>query len=438
MSRIPDTLAEDIDAGRCVALLGPGFTAEARRTRWTALLAQLAGEPEVREEARGYLRDLADRATPPDEHELDTAAQLLEDEIGRDRFVDRLSHALEADQGSATMQRRLLWLREIPFRAVVTTVFDPVLEGHLPSPELYREILRPRACRWWERGYWEQDRGALVVKLHGDLQSPEGRRQVVITTRDFRRRTYADTGYMTFLQGLLSTNTLLFMGFSYRDAWLNEVRARVLALFEHRRSQPPMAYAIFADAPPLVRHHFERHEGIQVLPFSAKDGDYSGFDRHLEAIWSRTAILPRFGRLLEGRRVLWVDAHPENNVSGLDFLRRATGQVGNESVHAVDIANTADEALARLAERPYDLVVTNWGEGDARDERERPLPTAVRVLTRMRREDVCCPVIVFSRAFDLRNRKATALSLGAQAYCFRWETLFRTIDRVFRPGSETG
>lgn len=439
MTQPIDDLVTDIEEGRCVAFVGAGFTAAAELPGWDDLLVQLTDVPEVSDEARRHVRAMIELNRPLSADDLDTAAQLLSDDMGRSVFVERLRETMHADPDNETMQRRLQWLREIPFRAIVTTNFDPVLEGRVPSPTVYRELLRPRTWRWWERAFWDQKRGAPVVKLHGDLTTDEGRRQIVLTRRDYRRRLYADSGYMTFLQGLLSTNTVLFMGFGFRDAYLNELRSRILALFDYERTQPPLAYAILADVPQLIRHHFERHEGIKVLSFRAEGGDFSGFDRYLECIWSRTAILPRFAHLFKGRRLLWLDAHPENNADGLAFLRRATGRRGSEDVHEVVQARTAEAALERLrSSESFDLVVTNWGDGDARDDEGRPIPTAVRLLTRMRREDIRAPVIVFSRAFDLTNRKGLALSLGAQDYCFRWESLFCAIDRVLRSGRETG
>jgi hypothetical protein len=47
-------------------------------------------------------------------------------------------------------------------------------------------------------------------------------------------------------------------------------------------------------------------------------------------------------------------------------------------------------------------------------------------------------VVVFSTAPQADTRKTTALALGAAAYCFRWESLFREVQRIFEPGEQTG
>lgn len=48
------------------------------------------------------------------------------------------------------------------------------------------------------------------------------------------------------------------------------------------------------------------------------------------------------------------------------------------------------------------------------------------------------PVVVFASGRDAARRKRVALARGALAYSFRWEGLFREIDRVFSDARETG
>ncbi len=75
---------------------------------------------------------------------------------------------------------------------------------------------------------------------------------------------------------------------------------------------------------------------------------------------------------------------------------------------------------------PFQLVITHWGANEAP-------PTALALLAQMRREDLRCPVVVLSSAAEADARKQAALGLGAQAYCFRWESVFREVQRIFEP-----
>ena len=434
---VPPHLMEEIEEGRCVAFVGAGFSAAARLPTWTSLLTDLAKHEAVPPDVRDRVREVVD-GPPPSAHQLDQAAQLLEDSMGRALFVSRLAVLLRGDPSSDQMQQRLRWLRGIPFRAIVTTNFDPVLEGALPGPRVYRSLLRPDRYRWWEEAFWGDERGAPVVKLHGDLSHPDAANNVVLTRRDYRRRLYGDPAYTTFLRGLLSTNTILFMGFSFEDAYLNELRSQVLALFDQASTpdDPPLAYAILHDVPNLVRLHFSRHEGIEVLPFNSTEPDnFGGFDQWLEAIWSATAILPRFGRLLSGRRIIWLDPYPDETHAGRRFLERAAATASGDGVGIHSVA-TVDEALGHLrADRhstPVDLVITHWGYAGAPEVGAPPFSTAETLLHSMRKDDIRCPVVIFSTPNDATPRRAATLALGAHAYCWTWDGLLQAIDRVLR------
>lgn len=76
-------------------------------------------------------------------------------------------------------------------------------------------------------------------------------------------------------------------------------------------------------------------------------------------------------------------------------------------------------------------MITGWGTSANQ-------PTAIALLEAMRREDLRCPVVVLSTSTAADARKQAALGLGAQAYCFRWESLFREVQRILEPGDRTG
>lgn len=435
--KVPDHLLDAIHGGRCVAFVGAGFSAAARLPDWRSLLTDLAEHAKVDAQVQAHVRDLVLR---PDAgaHEFDQAAQLVEDQLGRPTFLAELRARMQAPPLGELMRQRLRHLRGVPFRAIVTTNFDPILDGEIPSPAAYRRLLRPTGFRWWEETFWtDEPRGARVLKLHGDVQSATDADAVVLTRQDYRRRLYHDPGYMTFLRGLLSTNTVLFLGFSFTDAYLNELRSQVLALFDHGHAAEdaaPLAYAVLADVPDLTRLHLQRHEGIEVMPFDTRRAegppDFAGFDRWLEALWRATAVEPRFGRMLAGRRLLWVDPHPANNQAGFRFLQRAA-HAHDHGVVPLQTVPDAAAALDTLAEQsfgPRDLVVTHWGV-DA--ERATGTSAAEALLRGMRARDLRTPVVLFAAPSEATRRREIALGLGAQAYCFEWPMLFRAIERIF-------
>jgi hypothetical protein len=444
---IPPALVEQILAGNCVAFVGAGFSAAARLPQWVDLLGELAARPEIPPPLREHVECLSRN---PSAHRLDRGAQLLQDVLGRKAFIAALADSLGRPKINDEMKQRLAWLRGIPFRAILTLNFDPVLDGELPSPEAYRKVLRPGPSYWWSHVFRTIEEGAPVLKLHGDLRrSPV--ETVVITRQDYRRRLYADSAYQSFLRAIFTHYPVLFLGVSFEDAYLDELRSETLALLGYDRGQMPVGWAVMNDCEPATRAFFKDHEGIELLGYDTDGGrDHSGFDRYLEALYDATHPIPYLSRLLADRRILWLDPRPDDDEPGLKFLRRAAARASERPDRFVQV-ETVEQALAALRSPtgqpcPFQLVVTCWGA-------KQDPPTAVVLLEHMRAEDLRCPVVVFSTApqvdalettalettaLETTARKTTALTLGAAAYCSRWESLFREVQRIFEPGEQTG
>jgi SIR2-like domain len=424
-------LIDAIQQGQCVAFVGAGFSAEVVPS-WTRLLLKVAGD------RPGDAADCARRllnASAPSAHELEAAAQMLMESLGRDKFRARLSRHL-SDPPTPRMSERLELLRGIPFRAVLTTNFDPILKGTVPKPETYDRVLRPRNHRWWDGQYWREGRpGAHVVKLHGDIQAEDS--GVVLCTREYRDRLYSNPAYMTFLRSVFATNTVPYLGFSFTDAYLNELRSEVLSLIDHGPDCAPIAYAVMSDIDPSLAKHFDAHEGIKVLPYDTKGRtDFSGFDHYLAAIHDKTNPVRHLGRLLQRKRILWLDAHPANNHRGMVFLREAAktasvvGPPGATLGCDIEQVTHWSNAVAKLAagkQGRADLVITHWGAGHGGDSSS----VAEELLLKMRHDDLFAPVIVFASHKSVQAHRARALAMGARACVHRWEDLFQEIARLF-------
>src|SRR5690606_5512914 len=146
---------DEVKAGNCVAFVGAGFSAAAGKPGWKRLLAHVAaaGKP-GRSPALRMIDDLLAQPTASS-RQLEMAAQLLQDELGIERYRQRLQETIaRIDPRPPRMERRLDRLTGIPFRAIVTTNFDPLLRGVTPSAQAYRQLLRPAAHRWWDQRFW--------------------------------------------------------------------------------------------------------------------------------------------------------------------------------------------------------------------------------------------------------------------------------------------
>jgi hypothetical protein len=452
---IDSRLLEDIRAGSCVAFVGAGFSAAAGLPSWPSLLRTLAAAIPVgaANDAQRTLERLLDAQTGVSNRELEMAAQLLFDALGAERCRALLREALKKEPLPDVMQLRLKHLFGIPFRAIVTTNFDPLIAGVPPDPAAYRRLLRaPRYSPWREA----ITRAALglrsaaptadapdrpVIQLHGTLNDDE---TIVFTRAQYRRRLYANPAYLTVLRALLATSSVLFLGYSLRDAYLNELRAELVEALQGGEGRSgdgdaarPLAWAVLEDISDVARAYYEKHEGLGVLAYrTANEGrDHSGFDRLLAQIYAETNPIHRLGQLLKGRRLMWFDPSPANNELGRRLLTEAVRDVegtntGPGSDLLVDVADLA-EAVRRLHEMPpFDLIISHWGHGLGPDGTSNGETLLRAAAARHAQGGETAPIVIFGGPEFAAENRRRALSLGAFAFTSEWQALMGAIERV--------
>lgn len=425
---VPDHLIAQIRAGRCVAFVGAGFS-QPSRPSWRELLRRLArridDDPPRRDELLGWLErpELGHR----DYEAIGAAVQAHLGASFRSALRGALGHEINAPN-----DERLRLLRRIPFHAILTTNFDDLLTVSTPcGPTAFASVLQSDPKPWWDRSRWTEPETwkVPVVKLHGTI-GDEVDDEVVFTTRAYRDRVHGTVGYQAFLRALFATHTVLYMGFSFTDAYINQLRSETLALLgadAHRRKD----YAILDDVPELMQSHLAEHEGLIPLTFGTgpERRDYSGFDAWLKAIHDRTSPHHTLHEVLRDRRILWFDPRPKNNEYGHAALRESMGE---ERLH---IISDLDEAVHRLqANREpdrsseadgYDLVISHFGY------REGAPSNLERLVRALRAHELWAPVVVFSDGQHRAENRALALRLGALAFTDNWAELFRTLHDVF-------
>jgi hypothetical protein len=460
---IDPRLLEDIRSGNCVAFVGAGFSAAAGLPPWPELVRSVARALPAEEAAehRATLEQLLGAPGMRGSHrELEMAAQLLFDALGEERCRVLLRDILRPERLPDLMQRRLKHLLGIPFRAIVTTNFDPLLPGMPPDARAYRRLLRAdRLGAWREstlRAALGLDPGMTqvdapdrpVVQLHGTLQHES---TLVFTRTQYRRRLYANPAYLTALKALLATSPVLFLGYSLRDAYLNELRAELVEAFQTSEavsagpdpSDPalvalrrPLAWAVLEDVSEIARAYYERHEGLGVLPYATGPGrnDHGGFDAILGAIYGETNPVHRLGQLLRGRRVLWLDPSPEHNALGRRLLTEAVREVEGEPYnvmrHLVEVAR-CEEAVAVLQQPPgFDLVLSHWGHGAGPDGLANG-EALLRAMSQLRAQGLGMPpAMIFAGAGHEAENRRRALQLGAIGFTSDWSRLMAVIERV--------
>lgn len=78
-----------------------------------------------------------------------------------------------------------------------------------------------------QRGYLESRPYRPIIKIHGSLD-PD--RALVWSRTGYRRLQHTVPGYTSFMRSVLATCTVLYLGFSFSDGYLNELRGEVLSM----------------------------------------------------------------------------------------------------------------------------------------------------------------------------------------------------------------
>lgn len=463
---IDPRLLEDIRAGNCVAFVGAGFSAAAGLPSWPELVRKVARALPPEEFAAH--RATLDQLLGPQEsqhgshRELEMAAQLLFDALGEERCRLLLRDTLRSDRLPPAMQQRLKHLLGIPFRAIVTTNFDPLLPGVPPDAIAYRRLLRSDRFSPWREATlraalgleMDLSRATIdapdrpVIQLHGTLAHGS---TLVFTRSQYRRRLYANPAYLTALKALLATSTVLFLGYSMRDAYLNELRAELIEAFQTgeppvagpagndprlAQLRRPLAWAVLEDVSDVARAYYERHEGLGVLPYRTgpDHSDHSGFDGILGAIYSETNPVHRLGQLLRDRRLLWLDPSPEHNALGRRLLteavREVEGAASGVARHLVEASNCA-EAVALIQQPPgFDMVLSHWGHGAGPGGMSNG-EALLRATAGLRANgQPMPPVMIFAGSGHEAENRRRALQLGAIGFTSDWSRLMSVIERV--------
>ncbi len=409
-----DGLRDEIRRGACVAFVGAGLVMPVV-PGWKDLLLKLCAEV-ADASKRDALKRQIERGTPL---ELEAAAQILKGELNHDTthetYRQAMRDALVATNHPAQpeIERRLTALRSTPFRCVVTTNFDELLPGQTASSQAFASVfalpLNP----------WQQSIDASrVLKLHGQVGG-----EVVFAREEYRTLVHERGDYRQLLKVLLATHPVLFLGTSFTDAYLNELRSEVLTWFRgagtHTQGFPgkPRWWALLPDAHDATVDFFRDHEGIEVLSYAttAKGKGHAAFTRFLEDLAKATNANANLAERLLGKRILWIDANPGNNAKGFEELRKRGAKViGRRTLH---------EAAAAL-KKGVDLVITHHGWRNDGSVAEDVL--GHRSTNRWR-----APVMVFAGGYAADQKRHKLRALGALDYVYAWDDLFRVVADVF-------
>ena len=383
LRHLPDLsdLITQVRTNKAVALTGAGFSMPAGLLSWTDLLKSLlssAVETEkIKEGERVYIQGLIEENTS---EAFDKTAQLLEKYLGVERMQDEIKELLKVDPSSMPrkMQQRVRTFMDIPWRAILTTNYDSCLKGPTPAcPDVgkaYVAALRTGPSRIGDRIIGAAT-DAPVVKLHGCVE----RGNIVFTRSGYRKLLYKDPGYQVFLQSLIASYTIVRLGHSGKDSYLNDFRSEVLTMFGE--TSGPLGYSV-APVSEAEASFSSAYDGIDFLSWDLEREGFGLFDTILDRLRRATSPRARMRSLLRGRHILLVDS-ATSNPEGWQLVEIAQKLFRILPVARIDLLESPDNlrdfvkdaASSKVA--PYDVVLMVFDEKSTHLEleayREAPL-----------------------------------------------------------------
>ncbi|MFC5409113.1 SIR2 family protein [Larkinella bovis] len=154
------------------------------------------------------------------------AAQELQEIINPGEFTSFLN-SIFRDRNVKPTQTHIS-LAKIPFRAVLTTNYDALLEGAYAIanggiiPNTYTQLDTNTAINLLRK------KDYFIFKMHGDIDS---HKTVVLGSLGYNELLHNNPGYLGFLETLFTTQTVLFLGFGGSDPDLDFVLDRLSTIY---------------------------------------------------------------------------------------------------------------------------------------------------------------------------------------------------------------
>lgn len=128
---------------------------------------------------------------------------------------------------------------------------------------------------------------------------------LVFTLTGYRKLLYDSGCYRNFMSSVMSTKTILYMGFSFSDHYINELRSEAMMTLHGKKEEDgdvikPLAYAIVNGMTQSEADFYKKHEGVTFLNYPT----FQSVEKWLKAISLRTNPIVRWARCLAGKTVL--------------------------------------------------------------------------------------------------------------------------------------
>jgi len=275
-TRHPPELLAGAKSGRLVPFVGAGMSIPCGGPSWAKLRDQIIAQMGV-DLGTGALENRLRAALSSSDPSLLTeavrtiasvqdplmVADIYEKKVGRPGVIDLLNLGLKGLSGPSESHRLLT---KIPARAWVTTNYDNLLEAALNDEAVeYRHVLREEDIAYVD------STPMPLIKMHGSLIEPFLPDTVVFSRSDYEAYELKHPNLHLYLEFLMSTCPVLFLGYSVSDPNFRHLYNRV----RHRMKRHQRFHFLVAfDMPEPVQHYWQTY-GIRTVVLDGKDKEAS-------------------------------------------------------------------------------------------------------------------------------------------------------------------
>lgn len=271
--RVPDSLARHLTQGRCTLFVGAGLSMTAGLPGWVQLLREMLEE--LKRESSDSNNDEEWREV----HRLIESGRLLEvadhcrRRLGERLYREFLGSRLRGGKGQIPEVHKLI--AQLPFREVVTTNYDKLLErAYAAHREESPQVVTSAGASNLGSLLFNGD--FFILKAHGDIDDAAS---LVLTAHDYRRVMHSNPAFDAFFSALLLTRSVLFLGYSLGDPDFRLLMERQLAVFG---DNVPERYAVMSGVGSVEKEGLLRSANIRVLSY--QEGQHQEVVDFVEAL----------------------------------------------------------------------------------------------------------------------------------------------------------
>jgi len=282
MKEIPKALKNAVSEERCVLFLGAGASKDATDANghalplWNQLLVELLAiqQDTANPNSASVLKEIRELLASGD---LMSVTEWLDTNLGSHEFHQHLIGRLSTAQHSDVHEI----LSGKPFRAVMTTNYDRLIEEHWSKAGRNPFVVIPQdSSSITTAGMALNNPSNLtpVIKAHGSLNNPDS---LIFFPRSYRSIMYKNEPFRAFMADVFKRFTFLFVGTSFRDP---NFQSLLQWIYTQQAGRSASHFAILDQRGPVFQNYMKKNFNIDLITYENRSKTHAELKHLLSAL----------------------------------------------------------------------------------------------------------------------------------------------------------